>query len=260
MKILIFGSCVSRDILSHDTSKSLTLVDYYARSSIAALCSSDIQRAPDTSRIPSAFQRKMVENEISRNFLKQLPGLDFDLLLLDLIDERFDLVEVEKDAYLTVSSEFMQTGFVTKAIKESGAWVKSGSVRYRALWLRGLQRLVATFQRLGILERVIVNKVFWASSFDNGERLPDKFHPAYINQANEHLAWMYQQLERHLGHSQFLVPRDDSLKSGRSHIWGVSPFHYGDRYYQEALEGLPKLGASRPLGMFPMSNHLPTNA
>ena len=50
-KILIFGSCVSRDILNYPQANTqLVLVDYYARSSIASLGAKPIEM-PSTVKI-----------------------------------------------------------------------------------------------------------------------------------------------------------------------------------------------------------------
>ena len=111
-KILIFGSCVSRDILNYPQAKAqFMLVDYYARSSIASLGAMSIEMPSEVQNIGSKFQRRMIERDIRKDFLKDLARLQFDVLLIDLIDERFNLYVEPDGRVCTLSSELVSSGF-----------------------------------------------------------------------------------------------------------------------------------------------------
>ena len=111
-RLLIFGSCVSRDILNYPHDKTqLVLVDYYARCSIASLGLQPIEIPSTVQNISSKFQRRMVERDIRKDFLKDLAGLQFDVLLIDLIDERLNLYIEPGGKACTLSSELVSSGF-----------------------------------------------------------------------------------------------------------------------------------------------------
>ncbi len=91
--LLIYGSCVSRDIFNLEESRDFKLTDYYARSSMASLCSEAYENEEALSRIPSAFRRRMVACDFSKEILSAKDKFAAaDVILIDLIDERFDLI------------------------------------------------------------------------------------------------------------------------------------------------------------------------
>lgn len=241
-RVLIFGSCVSRDILNFAYDQQFELVDYYARSSLASLGTMPIpMQKEDLTKINSSFQRRMVLRDIHKSFLDDLENKEFDVLLLDLLDERFDVWEIHPGSVVTVSSEFFASGLVTSAQRNSPQWIESGSEQHQALWLRGLEKLVAALNARGILKRVAINKVFWADQFEDGSPLPRAFSAAVINKANHHLAWMYDQLEHFVAPDNWMNFSTEVLKANPRHRWGVSPVHYSDDYYRKACSALHDL-------------------
>ena len=78
-KILIFGSCVSRDPFT-DNVFGFKLVDYYARSSFASLSGEKFTSPLDLSLIESKFQRRMIQRDASKLFLEALSLLEYDIL------------------------------------------------------------------------------------------------------------------------------------------------------------------------------------
>ena len=241
-RILIFGSCVSRDILNFAQDQQFEIVDYYARSSLASLGTMPVSMQEEAlTKINSSFQRRMVLRDIRKSFLDDLENQEFDVLLLDLIDERFDLWEIHPGSVVTVSSEFFASGLVTSAQRTSTKWIASGSEQHRALWLTGVEKLVATLNVRGILKRVVINKVFWANQFEDGSPLPPPFSAAIIDKANHHLAWMYDQLERFVTPDNWMGFATEGFKANPQHRWGVSPFHYSNDYYQKARAALQNL-------------------
>ncbi len=105
-KIFILGSCVTRDALELAKKGQFVLTDYLARTSIASAFQDNAIFEYDTSKIASAFQRRMVDNDLLKSTTNTLINTDFDFLVIDLIDERFDIVKNDKNQYFTLSSEF----------------------------------------------------------------------------------------------------------------------------------------------------------
>src|SRR5262245_36139340 len=134
-RILIYGSCVSRDILNYQRDKKqLVLVDYYARSSIASLGAQPIEMPSAVQKITSNFQRRMVERDIRKDFLNNLADLRFDLLLIDLIDERFNLYVKQQGRVCTLSNELLSSGFPVDS--DGGYRCYFGSEEFWHLWKR----------------------------------------------------------------------------------------------------------------------------
>ena len=161
LKILIFGGCVSRDIINFASDQEFKLVDYYARSSLASLGTISINMSEkNLDQISSSFQRRMVKRDMSKSFFDDLKTLEFDILLLDLLVERLDVYEMESGSVLTLSNEFLASGLITTAERSSTKCIKSGTEQHRTLWLKGMERFFAALDEFGLVKRVVVNKVY----------------------------------------------------------------------------------------------------
>jgi hypothetical protein len=233
LNVLIFGSCVSRDILNLDVDGRIRLVDYYARSSFAsALCPH--RRTDDlTHLIESPFQRRMVRADLERSFREQLCHFSYDVLLIDFIDERFDLFVDERGSILTLSNEFLSTGFTPG--NNRGALVRSGSSQFFDLWQSGWSAFIAIIDSLGQRHRIRINKVFWSLQTSSGDSDFQGCSARGIADANAFLARLYDRVRADLPDTQFIDFPPSCLVACENHRWGISPFHYVDAYYELAL-------------------------
>lgn len=234
--LLIYGSCVSRDIFNLEESRSFKLTDYFARSSLGSLASPAYSNTKALNRIQSAFRRRMV----SYDFSKELLVSDYKVarahtVLVDLIDERFDLINLPTGQVITHSSELAESGLLNESSIEGYRTILHGSEERRELWLRGMHIFLDLLKKHNKLDRLIINKVYWASKFakDSNAELP--VAPATIDKANAELDWMYSKLSEELDSNQFLEIPPELLTADESHRWGISPFHYCDDFYKEAL-------------------------
>lgn len=239
--LFIYGSCVSRDIFNLEESRSFKISDYFARSSMASLCSAPYKNTEALNRIQSAFRRRMVANDFSKDLLATIDKLESaDLILIDLIDERFDLVALPTGEMITHSNELAESGLLAEGGVEGYRVIPQGSVERRELWLQGMHRFLGLLKDLNKLDAVLVNKVYWASSFELDTQSVFPVARGEIDKANEDLDWMYGAMERVLDRSQFLNFDNALLTADEFHRWGVSPFHYCEMYYREALAQIVK--------------------
>ena len=237
VRLLIFGSCVSRDILNYQRDNTpLVLVDYYARTSIASLGARPIEMPPAVQNICSKFQRRMVERDIRKDFLNDLAGLQFDLLLIDLIDERFNLYVEPEERACTLSSELLSSGFPGDS--DGGSTSYSGSDEFWRLWEAGWLILVNKLRCLGVLDRLLVNQVFWGSRTEIGGNFLPHHSNSQIDSANQFLDRMYQRIRIDIPSEQFLKFDHGLMTGSITHTWGISPFHYVDAYYHAAIQQL----------------------
>lgn len=236
LRILIVGSCVSRDAMRFAAPpEAVQLVDYFARCSLASLASAPLRRRVDLDRLESPFQQRMVRRDHDKTLLVLLGKLDYDVLLIDLIDERFD-VHVGPDGGFTLSNEMR--GVDPRAARWPGQVLKSGSDEFMALWHAGWQRLRDRLQAVGRLERVRLNAVRWAGCTASGGDFGAAHPPGQIDAANRTLAAMYEVVARDLAPHQVLRFDDELLVGADDHRWGCSPYHYVKAYYVELLRRL----------------------
>lgn len=211
------------------------LVDYFARCSLASLASEPLRRRVDLGRLESPFQQRMVRRDHDKSLLGLLGRHDYDVLLMDLIDERFD-VHVGPDGGFTLSNEMRRVD--PRAARWPGQLLKSGSDEFMTLWHAGWQRLRDRLQEAGRLERVRLNAVRWAGRTASGGDFGAAHPPGKIDAANRTLAAMYEVIGRDLAPHQVLRFDDELLVGADDHRWGCSPFHYVKAYYVELLRRL----------------------
>ena len=237
--LLIYGSCVSRDIFNLEHSRVFKLTDYFARSSMASLSSSPYANDAALDRIPSAFRRRMVGYDFSKELILQPERLSSaDIILIDLIDERFDLVALPTGQVITHSSELTESGLLADSDIQGFRLIQQGTEERRALWLEGMQKFIELLKQHNKLDSVLVNKVYWASQFETPSDSNFPVTLTAVNNANQELEWMYAALHSQLEDNQFLTFPPELLTADESHRWGASPFHYCEGYYKEALSQL----------------------
>lgn len=227
VKLMIFGSCVSRDTLRFDDHGKIELVDYYARSSLVSLFSPppppEVLNNDALNRICSSFQRRVVRRDMEKSFL--VHGKKFDVLLMDFIDERFSLCCYGK-SYVTYSTEYRKA-LGEEKVRLLGAF----SDRKLELWYQAFDRFCEMLDCPDVLK---INKVYWTNRLSNGE-LIDRVPLERIERANSILDEMYRYAEQKLGDSCFINYDPELLFCDIDHKWGVSPFHYNEGLYRETL-------------------------
>lgn len=228
--VFVLGSCVSRDAFAL-VETDLTLVRYVARTSLA----SAFHRAPapaqalsNLASIESEWQRRMVEIDLTRKLPGLLKATQFDVVLLDLIDERFPLLMLD-GVPVTVSTEFKKAG----SPEHMDHLLGYASGARMQLWLQGLKRLITTVDPA----KIIINRVYWASRTDDGELLDDQDG---IHAHNAILGRMYAQLAMRYPFATIDYP-PDMLVADKNHRWGLSPFHYVPQMYEHTMNRLRDL-------------------
>jgi hypothetical protein len=239
MDIAIFGSCVSRDVFAHENPAESSIVSYFARSSFAsAFAAKPAALNPPELVLASSFQRRVVAADQTREFRRGLASLKFDLLLIDFIDERFDLLLDESCRPITMSNEALLGGLTA----ERGTIVRSGTDHFFSLWEQGWARFIRTMTALGRLNRVALNRVYWSSKTEHGVDYLPSYSQACIDRANNFLERMYARAVSDLKGHQVLQFGQDMFVGSDEHQWGKSPFHYRGGYYSQALAQLRTLG------------------
>jgi hypothetical protein len=228
-RVFIYGSCVTRDAFDPVPS-GFNLSAYVARSSV--LSAMDRRAVPSLlscglEKIGSPFQRRMVQYDLSGDLRRLLAKKPFDVLLWDLIDERFDVIWVN-DRPVTVSPALI--GCVTDL--DTSSALRTAHPARMALWRIAAQSFVRTVQST----RLVLNKVFWATMDITGTYLPEQDQ---IARANRTLSEMYDYIES-LGVAAIQYPCH-LLRADPGHRWGVSPFHFVPDFYEHTLAELSRI-------------------
>lgn len=220
-EVTIYGSCVSRDIFNFPN-KDLRMRAYFARSSFISAASSPSQLPSQQSQLTSPFQQRMLEHDITSRVLPQLASLNDQIYLVDLIDERGGVLELEDGGFVTDLSELRHSG-----------WRKLvGSVRKHSL---GEETHLELFRDSidPVLEviggpRTVIIKSNFAEFTDQGEPVPD-YGGTSSAEWNE-LYEPYFTLLEESGLQVLEAPAELCIADSK-HQWGVAPYHYVPDFY-----------------------------
>ncbi|MGV2622802.1 UNVERIFIED_CONTAM: DUF6270 domain-containing protein [Halobacillus marinus] len=230
VNISILGSCVSRDSFKFANS-NYELVDYYARSSIVSVYSAPLKIKMEEINLPSNFQKRMVYYDLNKAFRTRSKA-QAEYLLIDLIDERFRLLKY-KNTFITRSNEYLKAQIGLKTASVSPAEVEEQWYEKAALFCEDVK------QKYGA-EKIILHKALWRYKYKNknGEIVEFENKEDIIHN-NELLNMRYSFLEDNI-EGVSVIQLTDYL-SDESHIWGLSPFHYEDAYYEDFVRKMDSI-------------------
>jgi len=237
IRLLILGSCVTRDALEVQGEPAwVELAGYYARSPLASAMDRRPFTGVDLTKIASPFQTRMVEQDLTGSARTAVSRGAWDLLVVDLIDDRLPLVVDRRGAVACLSPELKSSGYQPG---QDGRLVKWASDEGFDRWCRGWDRLVRRLRWRRRLKDLRVNEAWWSAEPVPGVETPEgTYNPAWAADANKQLARRYEYMARTVGADQFYRFKPDELRVDPAHRWGPNFFHYGPDYYQALLAHL----------------------
>lgn len=221
LNVSIYGSCVLRDMFN--ARRTLLQLDaYFARTSWISATGVPVSRPDTPSKLTSAFQQKNLERDFRSTVLPQLKGLNSDLLLLDLVDERSGVLSDGKGGYVTNLAELKHSGWKTH-LKNFEA-IAFGTDTHFDLFRNAARKLK---HELNGTELIVFRVTFAEQDIDgrmisaSGGKNPKEWNELYSR---------YYDLLNELGFAVIDVPERFCL-SDPNHRWGVAPYHYIPEFY-----------------------------
>lgn len=277
-RIALLGSCVTRQAFQFREWPAEWRLDrpvhYQARTSLVSLLSPPLDPPePLIAAIADPFEQRATRDDFQRNFWSRLRACDPDLLIIDLVDERFDLLAAnatDGPRYATMSDQIVQwdhhqrrraaKSLLRRLRRRLSDMADVGVQRFGLNPLRRVssevnhlwqgaaqgfaQRLRAEYPRL----RVALHLAPLPTTFEDGseEVSPGVFpwwqrYPQRLAALRAVLATYGRQLRQLFPEAPVLqVPRELHLL-GRNHRWGEQPWHHADSYYRALAEQIRKL-------------------
>ena len=243
-RVLIYGSCVSRDTFEF-LPEGHRLLTYVARQSAISVGSPVPGLQARLTDLPSAFQNRMVASDVRGDLLDVAERLapQVDVLLLDLIDERGGVIAIG-GGHVTKLAEMWSAGGRTAT--RAGRHIPFGSEEHFALWAPAIEAVVDRLRELHLLARTVALKTPWAAQLADGEPVPvpDWMTPPAV--ANAQYVRYFEQLKQ-LGLAIVELP-EDLARSTVDHQWGPSPFHYTAEAYEFLAAGITAAVGGVPTG------------
>jgi len=266
IKVDIIGSCVTRDAFEFieeiNLKHNYKINNYISKVSIISLVSNkiDFEYKLNSKKI-SLWENRQVQYDLKKNWIKTLEKSDSDIIILDLIDERYSLYKVNS-SYITKSNIIKNAKFKVDKNKTLCEVNRNCQLTIE-LWEKSLQIFIKELERLN--KPIILHKAFWKEEYINskinksvntkfyiknilynyyyGSLLKkNKFNKKIIKEThiqNKLLTYYYEKIECYKDIDKILI--ENAYKADNGHKWGLAPFHYEKGYYIEFIKYLDKL-------------------
>lgn len=233
-RIAVWGSCVSRDMWPYADEK-LNLAGYVARQS-AVSANHPIELPHGETGLESPFQDKQVRGDAAADVVDRLKEADPDLILIDLVDERLGLIEVD-DGYVTRSGELRDSTW-HDALLERGFQIDFGFDEHFQLWSTNFAVMLFRIREALPNVRFVLNKTPFALLDKNGEHAPNSlgFETEEWNRAFDR----YYNFAQSLPIDVIELPQYLAI-SDPDHQWGHAPFHYVPEAYEYMIKQIEAL-------------------
>lgn len=221
----IHGSCVTRDMFAFLGKESL-IGFYQARSSICTKGPErDVIDSSWVDSLESQFQRRMVRWDLQRGEMA-LDTVDF--LIVDLIDERFDVFQYEGEL-LTGSKQFLDAGGAD-VLKTQIAFHPNSEERLAA-FAKGCEYLGGLAEEHKV--PILFHNSKWATHYRDGNGQLFEFeNQGLVAGSNRRLTRMSEVVRSVLKPVLEINIEEQLVVGDTEHTWGVSPYHYIPEYYQ----------------------------
>jgi hypothetical protein len=182
--------------------------------------------------IQSNFQRRMVEWDLGK---KSFETQGADYVLVDLIDERFDVYSCGT-SHVTRSQAFFKSG-VGETLQGKFTRMKRGSESHLDLFQKGAEHFARDIET-----PIILHNARWASLYrDNGQSY-NFGNTEQIENENKLLKNLTNILTEVIDFDA-VVDSQQHCVSDPSHKWGLANFHYIPEYYLDIHNQLTRVNS-----------------
>jgi len=245
----VLGSCVTRDIW-RVTQRQATM-RYFSRTSVATLTSPPVPMVEDeVMLLSSAFQRRSLLADASREPLLWIERHRPEVLFLDFIDDRFDLVDTGQG--LLLNSGELQGSKIVPTRFEGARQIERLSDECGQIWRDGFDACLARIRAASPETRFVLHRAWFQETIvypDRTERWPPQLsvgsRQVPIAGLNRALRSYYEHVQKRLPGVDILEPGPEHQASAHQHQWCQHPSHYVDSYYVACWEQIESmLGAA----------------
>jgi len=230
----ILGSCVTRDMFNFLKIEHL-LRDYRARMSITGYGFPSLDANFDFLETLSGFRKSTVLKDLSK---EPLPLKKMDVLVIDLIDERFQIYT--KNDILFTGSTYLAEASGVSHLNATLAFKRGTKEHFTAFEL-GMSKLLDDCKLHGV--EPILHCARWADlKRISGENIAISEDSAYLEriQRENMILSQLEDIIKKLNPNMKVLSSPDLCVSDPDHKWGMQPFHYINSYYSDIFEQLKR--------------------
>lgn len=230
--INIHGSCLSNDVFRYLSDDNIKVNKYIARSSVISVVSQPINISMNDINLSSMFQKAMVYGDINKTLFKNLKENQSDYLMIDLIDERFNLIKID-NTYITDSYEFKNS----KLNKVINGEVINRFELNEELVKKCIDEYIKNILEIYREDQIIIHEVYNSDKYiDKSGKIVD-FNIDILKKSEKFnmLLQFYYDYFKSLLPNAHVIDISKGYLANESHIWALETYHFEDKYYLEVL-------------------------
>lgn len=250
-RVAIIGSCITRDLwpIRGDDVDGLL---YVSRTSLPSLFAPGVPGFQPSDAPPAGLtrsQHRAVVGDIRKEGLVALLAHRPTHIILDLIDERFDLLAIGH-GLVTHSWELEVGGYLADPRLAGAQPIPRLSSACEDLWMDSAMAFATFLAQTPLCDaKLILHEAQWAETFRDRSGQTRPFEAMAIWEHRPARAFEHNGLlRRYQDTLSVLLPQMAHVSADRwrvadeTHRWGLSPFHYAEEYYEEIWRQLRELG------------------
>ena len=244
MRVAIWGSCATRDAFGV-REHSFESIDYFARSSWIAQASAAPAIRLDTSAL-AGFAQRMVLEDVDRLVVERVIESKPDLVVIDFIDERIDLLDAGVGAWVTGSTYAGQTPTWAQ-LRAAGVPALGRYHPFREpLFRAAVDQLAPKLLTLPPHVPVLLN-LAWYTPISSDESVPlPEGSAAKAVAANQQIARLATWVARALGdRCVYFQASEMTMRADPAHKWGFGMYHYERALYDDLIDAMEATAAGR---------------
>ena len=245
-KIAILGSCVTRDPFALPRGQHYRIPTYVARTSLISLAAPPIAIADGSIVGPHQFDIQCLQHDFQKTALDTILANGLDYLILDFVDERFDLVKIQDS--VVVDTRYAKDYGV---IANNNLTVDGNILRTHPstsdLWASSCRTVIDRILKFVSPEQIILHSCRLASHYQSDgvikpfigyyAGLTSTFNPIFADYEAFFLSAMPD--------CRIIKVADDLVIGDEQHRWKLQPFHYVPGYYEAFLNQLDAITSGR---------------
>lgn len=244
--INIWGSCMSRDIFRFGD--AFDVGTYIGRCSFKSMLYPKYENGfEDKSDANHGWEKRMLDYDFKKESLNVLLNNKSDYLVIDLIDELFDLIKlrIKDQEYVVTYSQVMQRSSFRETFELKNEDIEM--IRFPSFSTDELLSMIKQFadriKEVYPVDRIIINEAYPSIYYidKSGEtRIFDKQRIIGAMENTKKLSFYYSVLEQELLGCH-IIKKPSNIKADEQHSWGLATTHLENAFYEHAYDELCKI-------------------
>jgi hypothetical protein len=253
MRISVIGSCVTRDVwpIVGDLPNPFY---FAARTSLVSMffpCKIKVDY--ELLSFSTKWEKHCFQRDNEGLVLDELIAYQPDILILDFIDERYDLLKLG-DGFLLKTDAFYTSNLYNIDCFKLAEVIARDSVRCKLLWDHSANKFCKFLNEYLPQTKVVLHRAPWASSMIIGDDLGDSnlqsapetqgLYPNKTIRVSEYSTLtneMYDSFESIMPGLNVIATDSKFHVCATEHQWKLAPFHYVRSYYHDFFKKIVAL-------------------